>query len=449
MECAVCGTVDEENPKTLPIDLNNHTSIGDWEEETPATCGEAGLEVQRCEDCGNVANSREIPATGNHTVPEEWDEVVQPVCGTDGYQVKYCTECGQEVAREVIPATDSHDMVPVAGSRVEPTCIADGSEVWVCTKCGHQETRVLPMTPDEHQTVEIVTDPTCGQPGSRVIQCTVCQRVFLNEEIPATGDHHYSIISESTSTCATPGQRVYQCSGCQNVITESFPLDPENHEGPQIYANQTEATCGSDGYTGDLTCQACGYVYEYGVVIPATGEHTYDDGRFITAATENHDGIKRYTCTGCGIYYDETIPWTGAHTHHGGEGSATCTMRAKCVECGEPYGEYDNSNHTGLVNTSAQAATCTQDGCGEGVFCEDCLKYVTAPEVIPALGHVDANGDEVCDRCGAEVPEEVTLDTFRCSMCDNYEANKDKPLVGWIYSFFHTIVHFFESLRIR
>lgn len=449
MECAVCGTVDEENPETLPIDPNNHTSIGDWEEETPATCGEAGLEVQRCEDCGNVANFREIPATGNHTVPEEWDEVVQPVCGTDGYQVKYCTECGQEVAREVLPATDSHDMVPVAGSRVEPTCIADGSEVWVCTKCGHQETRVLPMTPDEHQTVEIITDPTCGQAGSRVIQCTVCQRVFLNEEIPATGDHHYSVVEETVSTCATPGHRLYQCSGCQNMITETFSLDPENHEGPQVLLNQKDATCGADGYTGDLACQACGYVYEHGEVIPATGEHTYDGGRFIIAATENHDGVKRYTCTGCGIYYDETIPWTGAHTHHGGEGSATCTMRAKCEECGEPYGEYDNSNHTGLVNTSAQAATCTQDGCGEGVFCEDCLKYVTEPEVIPALGHVDANGDEVCDRCGAEVPEEVTLDTFRCSMCDNYEANKDKPLVGWIYSFFHTIVHFFESLRIR
>lgn len=446
MQCSVCGTQKAELT-ILPKDPNNHVHIGDWEVETPATCGAAGTEVRKCLDCDATIESREIPATGEHIVPDAWDEVVEPVCGEDGYRVKFCSVCHQQIVYEVIPATGEHDYQYVEGSRIEPTCASDGEETYRCTICGREETRVLPMTPDEHQTEEYIVQPTCGTDGERVIQCVICHKVFLREVIPATGEHHYEVIDETESTCATPGSRIYQCSVCQNTLTETFPLDPANHEGPQVLMNQKDATCGTDGYTGDLCCEACGYVYETGEVIPATGVHTYDDGTFIVICTPDRDGVCRYTCTGCGIYYDETVVWEN-HTHRGGESFATCTSRARCEACGEPYGDYNNDNHTAMVPVAALAATCETAGHGEGVYCEACRKYVVEPEVIPALGHVDENDDQICDRCGAEIPEEITKENFRCSMCDTYEANKDKPLVGWIYTVLHAIVHFFESMFI-
>lgn len=37
-------------------------------------------------------------------------------------------------------------------------------------------------------------------------------------------------------------------------------------------------------------------------------------------------------------------------------------------------------------------------------------------------------------------------DEFRCSMCDKYEENKDKPFIGFFYKIFHSIVHAIENL---
>ena len=129
------------------------------------------------------------------------------------------------------------------------------------------------------------------------------------------------------------------------------------------------------------------------------------------------------------------------HTHTGGE--ATCVSRAICAICGEPYGEYDNSNH---VNTEAIpdiAPTCTTDGQTGGVRCADCGAIIEEPTIVPATGHVDADGDGRCDHDGMPVIPEggYDFDTFRCKMCAKYEANKDIPFVGFIY----TIVHFFRS----
>ena len=69
---------------------------------------------------------------------------------------------------------------------------------------------------------------------------------------------------------------------------------------------------------------------------------------------------------------------------------------------------------------------------------------VTDVTVIPATGHVDADGDGRCDHDGMPVIPDggYEFDTFRCKMCDKYEANKDIPFVGFIY----TIVHFFVHL---
>ncbi len=61
---------------------------------------------------------------------------------------------------------------------------------------------------------------------------------------------------------------------------------------------------------------------------------------------------------------------------------------------------------------------------------------------IPKTGHVDANGDNACDVCGQ------TINTsFRCSFCDEYEANRDKLFIGWIYIIVHFFIHLFAQLK--
>lgn len=80
-----------------------------------------------------------------------------------------------------------------------------------------------------------------------------------------------------------------------------------------------EATCTKDGkmtytcQTPGCTAGADGGRLTKTVVIPATGEHTWDGGTETTAATHTADGVMTYTCSVCERIRTEPIPATG-HT---------------------------------------------------------------------------------------------------------------------------------------
>lgn len=92
------------------------------------------------------------------------------------------------------------------------------------------------------------------------------------------------------------------------------------------------------------------------------------------------------------------------------------------------------------------AAGCTTDGSYDIVkhcTCTDCnqndefVKRVS----ITALGHRDADKDGCCDECYQEIG-------FRCSKCDWYDENKNKPGgFAVIAKIIHVIVHFIESIN--
>ena len=85
-------------------------------------------------------------------------------------------------------------------------------------------------------------------------------------------------------------------------------------------------------------------------------------------------------------------------------GTATCTDKAVCSVCGMKYGEF--AEHT-AVEIPAVEVTCTQPGMTAGSKCSVCGEILVAPEEIAPLGHIDENGDELCDRCGFDmsIPE--------------------------------------------
>ena len=49
--------------------------------------------------------------------------------------------------------------------------------------------------------------------------------------------------------------------------------------------------------------------------------------------------------------------------------------------------------------TKTVEATCTENGY-EAIYCGECGRMLELVRTIPALGHVDADGDQHCDRCG-------------------------------------------------
>jgi len=190
--------------------------------------------------------------------------------------------------------------------------------------------------------------------------CSVCGEVEEDSK-----GYHVSI-DENIANC----QRPSICNVCEMSFGQ---VDPENHTGNTVVVGAAAASCAANGYTGDIHCQDCDALLSKGSVIPATGDHVDADGNWETDA-ENH----YHTCA-CGYIFDITA-------HSGG--TATCTEKAECQECGQAYGEVDAENHTGGTYTVGQKdATCYAEGYTGDVKCNSCKAVLDFGEGIPMIAH--------------------------------------------------------------
>lgn len=133
------------------------------------------------------------------------------------------------------------------------------------------------------------------------------------------------------------------------------------HTGYGTSEHTVPATCGADGRI-ETVCSNCGEVIAT-KVIPATGEHTWDNGTVTTEPTEKDPGVMTYTCVICGAIKTEVIPATGPHIHDWDDGVVTT----------EP------------TETTPGIRTYTCKSCGK-----------TKTELIPATGPVVCPGDATC-----------------------------------------------------
>ena len=150
--------------------------------------------------------------------------------------------------------------------------------------------------------------------------------------------------------------------------------------------NALEATCTTDGYTGDICCVDCGKIIEKGTVIPHTG-HDY-----ISAVTKEPacttDGVETYTCSLCGDTYTVPIPATG-HVH------------------------------STLDESTVIAPTCTKDGYTGDYKCDVCSAVTQKGSVVNKLGH-----DYVAVSITDPTCTEQGYTTYTCSRCyDSYNDN--------------------------
>ena len=165
------------------------------------------------------------------------------------------------------------------------------------------------------------------------------------------------------------------------------------HTGYGTHENTVPATCGEAGRV-DTICSNCGEVIST-KEIPATGEHTWDNGTVTTEPTENEPGVRTFTCAVCGATKTAPIPATGTHDYQFTRTVApTCTAGGydlyTCSGCGatEKRNPTDALGHkwdSGKVTTEptetapgVRTYTCTI--CGQ-----------TKEETIPPTG-----GSTVC-----------------------------------------------------
>lgn len=116
--------------------------------------------------------------------------------------------------------------------------------------------------------------------------------------------HNYSSKIIRQPGCMKNGVREYKCEICGHQYTEEIPAIGHLHTR---ICNVQEATCMTEGYSGDTYCEDCGEKISSGWKVAETG-HTWDEGKIIEQATANKEGIRLFCCISCGKTKTELIP---------------------------------------------------------------------------------------------------------------------------------------------
>ena len=278
-------------------------------------------------------DSGETPAC-QHTNTKTEGALAATCTGAGHTGKTVCADCGETISvGEEIPAL-GHD--ETHHSAKAPTCTEPGWDAYVtCSRCDYTTYAEKPATGHDYDTV--VTAPTCTATGYTTYTCSVCEDSKVADMVPALGhDHQPQVIAP---TCTEPGYTLHKCSRCEDSYTTN-PVEALGHT--EVSDPAVAPTCVDTGLTAGIHCGVCGEVLVAQTEVPATGEHTYDNG----------------VCTGCG--------------------------RA------EPA-----CSHINTQVLPGTAPTCTEPGWTDGEKCSDCGEVLTAQEEIPALGHDYVGGCQV------------------------------------------------------
>ena len=273
---------------------------------TAATCSGKGIKTYTCIGC-NATRTEEIPATGHqHT---ELRNVKAATCAQEGYTGDtYCKDCNTKLATGKSIAKKDHtwDSGKVTTAA---TCSGKGIKTYICTECNVTRTEEIPATGHQHTELRNAKVATCTQEGyTGDTYCKDCNTKLSSGKVLPKTDHTWDAGKITTvATCSEKGIKTFICTVCKSTRIEEIPAIEHVNK---ITKFAKEASCKSEGYTGDIYCQDCGKLLGEGQVIPKA-DHVWNKGEITTPATCTTKGIKTYTCASCGTTKTEAIAATG------------------------------------------------------------------------------------------------------------------------------------------
>ena len=256
---------------------------------------------------------------------------------------------------------------------------------------GNESAEAFTIDQLDHSYTDEIKNDGNGKEGTHSYKC-----INGCNEYGAAVQHTWNEGAVTTNPdCLTAGEKTYTCTteNCGARHVENLGKDSTNHVGTMIAVGAVEATCGVDGYTGDLYCE-CGRCVAIGEIIPATGLHNY----VADAAKWNED---KTACTVNGVcdVCQETITANATIT------SEVCTEATCVTEVVTTYtavfteswideqnvaitviGDKDVKKHMGNTTVrNAVDATCGAAGYTGDTYCE-CGEKIGSGTVIDATG---------------------------------------------------------------
>ncbi len=245
---------------------------------------------------------------------------------------------------------------------------------------------------------------------------------------------------KTEANCTDPAVYYYNCSVCGAKGTETFTYGSALGH---LYENAW--TKNETQHWKDCQRANCHSRKDY-------GSHLWDKGVVTVPATEEHEGERKLTCITCNAIKLETIPklnhshsysseWKSDATSHWQEcacghvankqshagGHASCTERAECSVCGQPYGEAKGHDYGNEWKNDATS------------HWQECACGHVANKQSHAGGHASCTERAECSVCGQPYGEAkghsyseawLSNDDLHWHECD-CGATKDKGVHTW------------------
>ena len=211
-----------------------------------------------------------------------------------------------------------------------------------------------------HSYTEIITAPTCTQQGFTTHTC-VCNDSYVDTYVDALGHDFQNYIPNGDATCTENGMETATCSrqGCEEKDTRTDENSALDHEyGVVTYTwNENQCTaeriCSHDNTHKEIETVIATYVKDSDATCEKAETGHYQ-ATFENTAFETQNTAKDCVIIGeeLGHAYGEWISNNdGTHTQTCGNdnnhkitqdcngGTATCTEKAICTDCGVEYGK--------------------------------------------------------------------------------------------------------------
>lgn len=374
--CSVCGYTEKKSH-----------NWDDGKVTAEATCTKEGIKTYTCKTCAHTKTETIKKLAHNYG---KWTKV------DDNTHAKSCS-CGDTVKA---------NHVWNKGEVTTPaTCAKEGVKTYTCSDCGATKTEAISKSA---HTYSNDCDTSCNNCGATRTtshkydtkwstdgknhwhQCSVCGD--MKDKAAHTASDW---IVDKDAAEMVAGSKHKECTVCKKVLeTASIPaLDCKHTAGTKI-SGKKDATCVSDGYTGDEVCKACKTVLKEGSVIDAFGHDT------------EMKNAKEATCKEDGYTGDEI-----------------CKTCKKAITQGEVIKKGEHN----VEVAGAKDATCTEDGFTGTKTCKTCGEVTDEGSVIPKLEHNYVDG--VCSNCGEKDPDYVEPTTQPTTTPEETDPTEDtKPV---------------------